>query len=160
MAMTEFPTEPLTGATVSDLMWLTGQWRGHRGDDVIEEAWGWPIGGTMMGMFRWVRADDTPFFYELTVLEPRDDTVVLRIKHFHPGLVGWEEKDRCVTFGLVAVTWPDPAGLGSAVFRQEDVADPPWMVYRATNLGLTSYFQRPGEVVRPQDVFHYTRALS
>ena len=136
MAMTEFPTQPLAGATVSDLMWLTGQWRGHR-------------------------SDGTPFFYELTVLEPREDTVVLRIKHFHPGLIGWEEKDRCVTFGLVAVEWPDPAGLGSAVFRQEDAADPPWMVYRTTaELGLLSDFQRPGEVVQPRDVFHYTRALS
>jgi hypothetical protein len=97
--MTDLPTEPLAGATVQDLMWLTGQWRG-------------------------------------------------------------EEKDRCVTFCLVAVAFPDPPGLGSAVFRQEGVADPPWAVYRATNTGLTAYFQRPGEVVQPQDVFHYTRALS
>ena len=30
--MAEFPGDPYKGATVDDLAWLTGHWRGHRGD--------------------------------------------------------------------------------------------------------------------------------
>jgi hypothetical protein len=145
----EYPTEPLRGAAVDSLGWLTGHWYGRRGDDQVEESWGALLGGTMMGMFRWVR-DGTPYFYELTVLEPVEDTVLFRIKHFHPGLVGWEEKDRCITFALVAI------GSDEAVFHQQGVAEPPWMVYRRSVDGtLASYFQLPGKPVPDDAVFRY-----
>jgi len=136
---------------VADLGWLTGHWTGTRGDDQVEEAWGAPAAGTMMGMFRWIRGGE-PWFYELTVLEPDGDSIMFRIKHFHPGLVGWEEKDRCVTFLLVALDGQE------AVFHQQGVDSPPWMVYRLAGDGsLESWFQRPGEVVEEKHIFRYAR---
>jgi hypothetical protein len=149
ITMTEYPTTPLRGASLAQLTWLTGQWTGQRGADTVEETWSGPAGGTMIGMFRWIRAG-VPYLYELTALEPVEDTILFRIKHFHPGLVGWEEKDRCVTFVLVAV---DEDG---AVFHQRDVDDPPWMIYqRRADGGLDSWFRRPGREVADSDVFRY-----
>ena len=70
-------------------------------------------------MLRWVK-DDRVFFYELLAVEQEGDTVLLRIKHFHPKLVGWEERDRaaewllahlaereaaCVELHVPAVRW-------------------------------------------------------
>jgi len=146
----EFPTTPLHGTTVADLAWFTGVWSGHRGPDAVQEAWHAPAGGTMMGMFRWVRGE-VPFLYELTVLEPEQDTVTMKIKHFSAGLIGWEDKERCVRFVLVALSDKQ------AVFRQQDVDDPPWMVYRLGTDTMDSFFQRPGEVVADEQVFRMRR---
>lgn len=152
MLVTDHPTTAVRGAKLDELSWLTGHWLGRRGEDHVEEVWSDALGGTMMGMFRWVRATG-PFFYELTLLEPVDDTVLFRIKHFHPGLIGWEEMDRCVTFLLVAL------GPGEAVFHQQGVDDPPWMVYRLAADGtLESWFQRAGGAeVEDKNIFRYRR---
>ena len=37
-------------------------------------------------------------------MEPDGSRLVFRIKHFAPGLVGWEEKDAAITLDLVRLT--------------------------------------------------------
>ena len=56
----------------------------------------------MMGMYRLVR-DGKPVFYELLTLVEENGTLMLRLKHFHPDLKGWEEKGHTVEFPLVAL---------------------------------------------------------
>jgi hypothetical protein len=103
----------------------------------------------MMGMFWWDR-DGRPWFFELVTIEPgAEDTLLLRIKHFHPGLVGWEEREESVRFVLVAL------GDREMVLLQQDRPNPPWMVYRRRDDALESYFQRAGEMVADADVFRY-----
>ena len=41
-------------------------------------------------------------------MEPDDARLVFRIKHFAPGLVGWEEKDAAVTLDLVRLNEARP----------------------------------------------------
>jgi hypothetical protein len=85
---------------VEDLAWLSGRWMGCVGDEDVEEVWSLPMGGTMMGMFRWLRGG-APRFYEMIVLEPEQDGVRMRIRHFSPGpgLPSWEQ-DGAMEFDL------------------------------------------------------------
>jgi hypothetical protein len=143
------PTNPIA-APIETLDWIVGRWAGGRGDDRFEEWWAEPAGGTMVGMFRWLRGDAVRF-YELLTVEPQDDGLVWRIKHFKPGLIGWEEKDAAVTLDLVRL------GKGEAVFLMR--GDPRWMVYRrepATN-ELVAYFESEASPHSQDDEFRYAQ---
>ncbi len=52
---------PVT-ATCEDLVWLSGSWQQGSGDDVIEEHWTLPAGGSLIGMSRTVKRGQTAFF--------------------------------------------------------------------------------------------------
>ncbi len=54
----------------------------------------------MMGMFRLIK-EDKIVFYEFFRLAEENGTLILRLKHLHPDLKGWEEKDATVEFPLV-----------------------------------------------------------
>ena len=54
----------------------------------------------MMGMFRWVR-EEKPWFTEHIPITQEPEGLIPRIKHFNPGLVGWEEKEESVKFCAV-----------------------------------------------------------
>jgi hypothetical protein len=89
-------------ATLSTMEWLAGHWVGEALGGTSEEIWSPPAGGSMMGMYRLIK-DGKPVFYELLTIVEENGTLVLRLKHFHADLKGWEEKDRTVDFPLVAV---------------------------------------------------------
>lgn len=80
---------------VADLGWLAGAWRGTLGGDPIEEHWMAPDDGEMVGVFRWVREQP---IYELLVIEDAPQGAVMRLRHFGPHLVAWEEKDAALLF--------------------------------------------------------------
>jgi hypothetical protein len=152
--MGHYPTTGLAGPSPADLAWMTGSWAGQRGDDLIDEHWSPLVGGTMMGMFRWLRGEQV-FFYEFTTLAVENGLVMLRIKHFYPKLVGWEEKDKSVEFMLVQLSGQE------AVFLELNVPSPPWMIYRLEDEHtLVSYFEREGEAVSAAEQFIYTRQES
>ena len=149
--MTTYPVIPFTPVTAADLAWLAGRWLGTRAGDEIEEIWSGPAGGTLMGMFRWLRGGKVRFF-EIITLEPAGAGMVLRLKHFDPGLLGWEEKDQSVTFDLVALSG------GDAVFYQHGTRKTQWMVYRSDGAGgLAAYFEPEGGAHAPEDEFRYQR---
>jgi hypothetical protein len=87
-------------ATLADMAWLVGRWKGTGPGGVSEEIWADPIGGVMMGMYRLV-IDGKPSFYEFMHLSEEQGSLALKLKHFNPDLTAWEEKDRFVTFPLV-----------------------------------------------------------
>lgn len=90
--------------TIYELAWLEGAWRGTGLGGVVEEVWSRPEDGAMVGHFRFTK-DGNVAFYELTTLGPIDDSgrLGMKVKHFHPDLRGWEDKDRWVTFPLRAI---------------------------------------------------------
>jgi hypothetical protein len=90
-------------AKIEDVSWLAGNWSGEAMGGVSEEIWSLPKGGAMMGMYRFVKKDKT-IFYELMTIVEEKGSLVLRLKHFSPSLVGWEEKDKTVNFQLVSKT--------------------------------------------------------
>lgn len=148
--MAEYPRQP-TPATCSELAWLKGDWHGEHHGERIEEHWSAADAGTIMGMFRWVR-NGKLYFYELLAIEEEAGSLVKRVKHFHPGLKGWEEKDDSVTFDLVSVS-PDR----SAWFRRGGKT-PLWLVYERSGDVLQAWFEKPDEEANPDDRFTYARA--
>ena len=87
-------------AKIQDAAWIAGHWQGQALGGFCDEQWSKPIGGAMMGMFRLIKEDNI-VFYEFFRLAEENGTLILRLKHFHPDLKGWEEKDATVEFPLV-----------------------------------------------------------
>lgn len=88
-------------ATIGDIAWLAGHWRGKglggSAEDIIAPA----TDGQMMGMFRHSTSDGSVNFYEFYVFAEKDGSLTQRLKHFSPLLSGWEAKDDYVEFPLV-----------------------------------------------------------
>lgn len=80
-------------AKISEMAWLAGTWSGPGLGGSNEEIWSAPQGGVMMGVYRMLK-DLKPVFYEFLTLSETDGGLLIRIKHFGPDLVGWEEKDK------------------------------------------------------------------
>ena len=87
-------------ATLADIAQLSGSWTGTGLGGLSEEIWSKPAAGVMMGMYRLIK-DNKPVFYESLWVVEENGTIVMRLKHFHPNLVGWEEKDKTVDFKFV-----------------------------------------------------------
>ena len=90
-------------ASLQDIHWLAGHWQGEAFGGVTEEIWSPPMGGSMMCSFRLVK-DNKVNFYELCTIIEENNSLLLRLKHFHPDLKGWEDKDVTVDFPLVKVS--------------------------------------------------------
>lgn len=94
--------ESSPAAGIDKMAWLAGVWAGSGLGGENEEIWSAPRHGSMMGMYRMLQ-DGEPVLYEFLTLAERDGSLVLRLKHFHPDMRGWEEQDEHVSFPLVAV---------------------------------------------------------
>ncbi|HKI77552.1 MAG TPA: DUF6265 family protein [Ignavibacteriaceae bacterium] len=89
-------------ATLENIKWLTGHWKGEAFGGVTEEIWSPPAGGSMMCSFRLIVKDKVEF-YELCTITEENNSLMLKIKHFHSDLKGWEDKNVTVDFPLVKV---------------------------------------------------------
>jgi len=87
-------------ATIADLAWLAGTWRGAGLGGINEELWSAPAGGTMMGMYRLLK-DDRVVFYEFLTLSETGRSLLLSLRHFHADLRGWEERDDSVRMPFI-----------------------------------------------------------
>jgi hypothetical protein len=105
-------------ATLDDVAWLAGHWQGEGMGGQVEEIWSPPQAGSMMGMFRFMQADQVNF-YELLTLVPDGESLELRLKHFNSDLTGWEEKDDIVRFPLIKVS-ADRAWFNGLTFERVD----------------------------------------
>jgi hypothetical protein len=90
-------------AKISDVEWIQGHWRGEAFGGITEEVWTPPLGGSMMCAFKLV-VDGKVSFYEIVALAEEGNSLIIRLKHFHGNLKGWEEKDRTIDFRLVKVS--------------------------------------------------------
>ena len=88
----------------------------------------------------------------LIAVEQEGELVFLRIKHFDPGPVGWEEKASAHEFVLVQLKDRE------AVFLELDKPSPRRVVYRLESQNqLVSYFARENDAVTETGMFEYTR---
>ncbi len=144
--------QPLSG--VDALSWMAGSWVGSTGVDPIEEMWTQPAAGRMLGAFRWRGKQED--LYELFLIEERSEGIVLLLKHFGPGLKGWEPADEALIFELEA------SGPNDATFaRMRDDGSTTRIHYRRDKDGrLVSELEseNDGEVTR--QAFTYVRAPS
>lgn len=94
------PGEIGAPARLADFNWLVGHWSGTGLDGISEEQWSAPEGGAMMGMYRLLK-DGRVAFYEFLTLGKSGDSLLLTLRHFHPDLRGWEERDETVRLPFI-----------------------------------------------------------
>lgn len=137
-------------ATVSDLAWIAGDWRGTMHGDELREEWTAPAGGTMTGSFRWISGGKVRL-YEFLVIEDSATGPVLTFRHFNPGLIGWEEKDAPLRCPL--------AGGGPKEAAFACVGTPVKLTFRNTGYtSMTVLLERQENGKPGTDEFLYTRA--
>ena len=88
-------------ASIQDFAWLAGRWIGDGLGGKMEEVWSPPAGPQMVGHFQ-LEKDGVPSLYELMLLDEFEGGLRMRVKHFNPTFVGWEEKDAWHTFVFVS----------------------------------------------------------
>lgn len=89
-------------ASLTDIAWLAGSWKGEAFGGITEEIWSPPLGNSMMCVFKLV-ANGTISFYEIVTIVEENETLILRLKHFNADLTGWEERNEVKEFKLVKV---------------------------------------------------------
>ncbi len=104
--------------TLADVAWIAGHWRGEALGGTAEEIWSPPLGNSMMGVYRLVK-DGQVSFYEILTIAAESETLILRLKHFHPDLAGWEERGESVDFPLVRAE-PGKAYFSGMTFLLKD----------------------------------------
>ena len=93
-------TSSSPNATLEDVSWIAGHWKGEAFGGVTEEIWSPPLGDSMMFVFKLV-SEGKVKFYEAGHIQYKNETLVLQLKHFDSSLKGWEEKEETVDFPLV-----------------------------------------------------------
>lgn len=87
-------------AKIESMAWLAGHWSGEAFGGIVEEVWMPPLGKSMMCVFKLV-VEEQVKFYEIVTITEENESLMLRLKHFHKDLKGWEEKDETIDFKLV-----------------------------------------------------------
>ena len=140
-------SKPVQEVALTDFAFMSGHNRGELDGGVIDEHWSEPAGDSMMGVYRYIK-DGKVQMYELLVIEQTPKGPVPRLKHFNPGLVGWEEK---------ADAWSYPLAHFSgrnAIFESLDKRIR--ITYRDAGHGiLESTLERTG---KKTEVFQFTHA--
>ena len=85
---------------VNNLHWLVGSWRGEGLGGTFEETWSPPSAGSMECTFKLLH-DGKISMYEFCRIVDTEAGPALQLKHFNPDMIGWEEKDKFVTFEFV-----------------------------------------------------------
>ncbi|MFN1835662.1 DUF6265 family protein [Balneola sp. MJW-20] len=112
-------------ATLDDIAWMEGHWKGEAFGGIIEEIWSPPAAGSMMCSFRLI-IDGKVSFYEIVTITEENGSLMLRLKHFDDDLKGWEEKDESIDFPLVKVS---PGKIYFDGFTFEKVSDDEIIIY-------------------------------
>ena len=89
-------------ATLEDISWLAGHWRGEAMDGQTEEIWSSPFAGSLMGSFKMVMKGEGSF-YELMHIQERNGSLYLQIRHFNPDFTAWETQNESQDFPLAKI---------------------------------------------------------
>lgn len=139
--------KPAAKAKLDDLTFLSGHNRGEMDGGIIDEHWSEVGGDSMIGMFRYIKGGKVQM-YEFLTIEQTAGGPVLRLKHFNPGLVGWEEKAQVYSYPLVSWT-PNR----EAVFERPDKGSR--ITYRSTSKDtLQSTLERTGKKAEVYEFVH------
>lgn len=76
------------------MQFIEGHWKATQPDGLtVEATWFAPEGDNMVGMMRMMK-DGKATMYEILAYEQSAQGLVSLVKHFKPGLIGLEEKDK------------------------------------------------------------------
>ena len=106
---------PTKVGELSDMSMLEGHWIGTFNGGPIEAIWSAPAGDNIIGFIRMMKNDKVTL-YELFAFEQTERGPVAMVKHFKPGLIGQEEKDKSDRYVFVE------AGKDRALFEKDDAS--------------------------------------
>lgn len=98
--------------SLSDVSFIQGHWKGMNGATALEAFWSAPEGDNIVGFIRMMKEDKVSL-YELFAFEQTAQGPVALVKHFRPGLIGVEEKDKSDRYTFVE------ASEGRAIFEKQ-----------------------------------------
>ena len=98
VSLTGWSQRPVSN--ISDLSFMAGKWTAKSEWGDMEENWSEPFGNSMMCSYRCVK-DGKVVFYEFIVIEQTATGPVMKLRHFSPGNIGWEEKDKPYEYPLM-----------------------------------------------------------
>ena len=105
-------TASKTGS-VADVSFIEGHWKAKTGDgQSIDGVWLAPENGNILGFMRFMK-DGKAALYEMLAYEQQEKGFVSLVKHFQPGLIGSEEKDKQDRYAFVE------SSKDRAVFQKE-----------------------------------------
>jgi hypothetical protein len=96
---------PAPAAELAPLAFMSGTWISSdaaRGKPFNEEHWSTPIGSSMGGVFRRIRADGKPAFFEIVAITVEPEGTFLRLRHFHGRLDPREGETDAAVYRLAA----------------------------------------------------------
>ncbi|WP_395373590.1 DUF6265 family protein [Marinicella sp. W31] len=106
-------------ATLEDVSWLVGSWKGEAFGSQMEEVWNPPSAGSMVGMFK-LYNDKGVSFYELLLIKEENNSLNLKVKHFSADFVAWEEKKDYINFPLAKIEKDAIHFAGLSFYRTDD----------------------------------------
>lgn len=117
--LTSFATHAQTTSTrtgtLNDVSFMEGRWRGTFNGGPIEAVWIAPVGDNLTGFMRMMNGDKVTM-YEMLVFEQTEQGPIVLVKHFKPGLVGQEDKDKSDRYRFIS------AEKDRALFEKEDAS--------------------------------------
>lgn len=144
--------EPIA-ASLADVAFMAGHWVDESKEGLSEEVWTEPSGDSMVGMWRYVGKGQTQIF-ELLALKAESGSVVLRLRHFDPKLVGREERQTPVELRLISKKPGEAVFEGPAVGGSGRVR----LTYRSPEKGaLVGVLEKGGE---PQEFSFHRRGVA
>lgn len=151
-----YPTAPIAADSLEQLDWMRGAWIEDTEQRRCEEIWSTADAHTLMGMFRWISSDEVSF-YEFMVIDRTDTGVELHVKHFHPTLVAWEERQHYQAFVLTELQ-AHRAVFAAVLGPEADAEAGGWLVYRLTDLNHldVDLIEASGDI---KLTFHFVREL-
>lgn len=87
---------------IAQLSWLAGYWTGNGLGGDCEELWMPANDSSMHGVFRFAEKGKLQFT-EYMVIEEKEGSLRVKIKHYGGGVKPWEEKENWVEFPLVKI---------------------------------------------------------
>ena len=85
---------------LSDVDFMSGEWRAMDKDGMSEEVWSVPHGNSIVGTFRVVGADGGLRMQEVLAIVAEPEGVFMRLRHFDAKMVSREEKDAPIVLKL------------------------------------------------------------
>lgn len=141
IALSSLPAMAAAPASLKDLSFIAGHWRGEMSGGVLEEVWLPAEGESMYSLFRMVGGGKTRFT-EFQALEQRGTTVVLLLRHFEPGLIAKEDKDKPLVWDLEEI------GANRALFHQQGTTTLLEYIRQGDELTVTLIKERDGRQVK------------
>ncbi|MYD44402.1 MAG: hypothetical protein F4W90_11005 [Gammaproteobacteria bacterium] len=112
-------------ASVTDLDWMTGSWRGKMGPNIIEETWSKPSSNSIQASVR-IIANEAAVIHEFIVISKVEDSLELALQQWAPGYapLGPATKMKLVELTENSVTFKASEGaeIQQLTYRRRDEA--------------------------------------